>query len=37
MELQLKQYDIAERQMKFEQEAAYESRRINIVNEMLRH
>ncbi|HCN4544117.1 TPA: conjugal transfer protein TrbJ, partial [Escherichia coli] len=26
MELQLKQYDIAERQMKFEQEAAYESR-----------
>ncbi|MDO2681467.1 type IV secretion system protein [Escherichia coli] len=37
MELQLKQYDIAERQMQFEQEAAYESRRINIVNEMLRH
>ncbi|EGF9524031.1 conjugal transfer protein TrbJ [Salmonella enterica] len=37
MELQLKQYDIAERQMKFEQEAAYESQRINIVNEMLRH
>ena len=37
MELQLKQYDIAERQMKFEQEAAYESRLINIVNEMLRH
>ena len=37
MELQLKLYDIAERQMKFEQEPAYESRRINIVNEMLRH